>query len=166
MFPSHICALDIGSSKIAATVAVVKRNQITGLFFDHVVSKGVKNGVIVDSIEFIEAVTRLLNNLRARSQVKFKTIAVNISGQDIITRHSRAIVPLAERGNKVITSSDIQNVNAQARILGSSLDEEIIHGIPSGYSIDSKSHISKPLGLYSHKLYKASVGPSIRQAMK
>jgi cell division protein FtsA len=46
----------------------------------------------------------------------------------------------------------MQRVNEQARVLGSSLDEEIIHIIPSSYSIDSKSNISNPLGLYSHKL--------------
>jgi cell division protein FtsA len=77
---------------------------------------------------------------------------VNISGQDIITKHSRAIIPLAERGNKVITVSDMLRANEQARVLGSNLEEEIIHIIPSSYSIDSKSNISNPLGLYSHKL--------------
>jgi len=46
----------------------------------------------------------------------------------------------------------MQRANEQARVLGSSLEEEIIHMIPSSYSIDSKSNITNPLGLYSHRL--------------
>lgn len=152
MLNSYICALDIGSSKIAAAVAVVKRRCIMDIFFDSIPSKGIKNGVIVDSIELMDAVGKLLKNLRAHSGIKIKFININISGQDIITKHSRAIVPLAERGNKVIALSDILHANEQARILGSSLDEEIIHAIPSSYSIDSKGNIINPVGLYSHKL--------------
>jgi len=37
-------------------------------------------------------------------------------------------------------------------LLGSSLEEDIIHALPSSYTIDSKSNIINPLGLYSHRL--------------
>ncbi len=48
--------------------------------------------------------------------------------------------------------SDIEKVNEQARILGSSLQEEIIHQIPHSYTIDSTDNILNPVGLYSHRL--------------
>lgn len=149
---NYICALDIGSSKIAAAVAEIKKGRINNVFFESSQTKGIKRGVIVDSVALINSVGKLLNNLKAKSGINIKFISTNISGQDIITKHSRAIIPLAERGNKVITLSDIQKVNEQARILGSSLDEEILHLIPAGYAIDAKSSIVNPLGLYSHRL--------------
>lgn len=152
MLNRTICALDIGSSKCAAGVAVVNRRRITDIFLESIPSKGIKNGAIVDSASLIDTVGTLLKGLRQRSGIKIKFINVNISGQDILTKHSRAIVPLAERGNKVITAADVQCANEQARLLGSSLDEEIIHTVPSAYAIDSKSNIINPVGLYSHKL--------------
>jgi cell division protein FtsA len=152
MLNNYICALDIGSSKIVSAVAEIKKKRINNIFFEYMPSKGIKRGVIIDSIELVGAVSKLMRNLRAKSGINIKFLHTNISGQDIVTKHSRAIVPLTERGNKVITASDIQNVNEQARILGSSLDEEIIHAIPSNYTIDSKSNIINPLGLYSHRL--------------
>ncbi|MGD0336752.1 MAG: cell division FtsA domain-containing protein, partial [Candidatus Omnitrophota bacterium] len=100
----------------------------------------------------VDSVTKLMKQIRARSGLKIKYLYANISGQDIVTKHSHAIIPLAERGNKVITHFDIERVNEQARILGSSLEEEIINIVPSGYGIDSKDNIINPLGLYSHKL--------------
>lgn len=149
---NYICALDIGSSKIAACVAQIKGKRINNILFETVPSKGIKKGIIVDSIDLVSVVSKLLKNLKAKSGINIKFIYTNISGQDIVTKHSRAIVPLAERGNKVITVSDIQRANEQARILGSSLEDEIIHLIPSSYTIDSKSNVINPLGLYSHRL--------------
>lgn len=149
---SYICALDIGSSKIAACVAEIKKKRVNRIFFETLPSKGVKKGQISDAIDLVGSVTKALKNLKVKSGIKIKFVNTNISAEAIITKHSRAIVPLAERGNKVITVSDMQRVNEEARILGSSLDEEVIHMIPSGYTIDSKSNIINPLGLYSHRL--------------
>ncbi|MCX5707288.1 MAG: cell division protein FtsA [Candidatus Omnitrophica bacterium] len=152
MLSNYICALDIGSSKIACSLALLKKKQLERIYFDYMPIQAVKEGVIVDSISLIGSVTKLLKSLKGKSGINIKFISVNISGQDIVTKHAQAIIPLAERGNKVITVSDIQRANEQARILGSSLEEEIIHTIPSSYTIDSKNDILNPLGLYSHKL--------------
>lgn len=152
MLNNHICAVDIGSSKISAVLAQIKNKHISRLFFESGFSKGIEKGMVVDSVELIQALEQVLKNLRVKSGINFKLVYANLSGKDIITKHSRAIIPLAERGNKVVTISDIQRANEQARILGSSLEEEIIHQIAYGYSIDSKENIIQPLGLYSHKL--------------
>ncbi|MCX5712337.1 MAG: hypothetical protein NTY47_04625, partial [Candidatus Omnitrophica bacterium] len=87
-----------------------------------------------------------------KSGIKIKYVYTNLSGSEVATKHSHAIMPLAERGNKVITLYDIQKVVEQARVLGSSLEEEIIHQMPASFSIDSKNSILNPVGLYSHRL--------------
>lgn len=152
MLNSYICALDIGSNKLSACLAQIKKRKISALYFETMPSKGVRAGLVVDSIELIGQVTKLLKALKAKSGVNFKYVFTSVSGEDIVTKHSRAIVPLAERGNKVITISDVERVNDQARVLGSSLEEEIIEQIPFSYSIDSKNNIKNPLGVYSHRL--------------
>jgi cell division protein FtsA len=148
----YICAIDIGSNKISAALALVRKNKINNIFFDCFPSRGVKEGVIVDATELVICLTKILKSLKTKSGFKIKFIHTNFSGKDISTKHSHAIIPLAERGNKVITSTDIAMANEQARILGSSLEDEIIHVIPSSYSIDSKSNVINPIGLYSHRL--------------
>jgi cell division protein FtsA len=149
---NYICALDIGSSKIAACVARIKRGRINNISFDSLPAKGIKEGIIVDSIDLVSSVTKLLKNLKNKSGINIKFLYSNISGKNIITKHSHATVPLAERGNKIITVLDLEKVNEQARILGLNLEEEIIQKIPFGYTIDTSSNILNPLGLYSHKL--------------
>jgi len=149
---NYICALDIGSSKIAVCVAELNRRRVNNIYLESILSRGVKAGVVADSIELVNAVTKLMKNLKSKSGINIKSVYANISGRDILTKYSRAIIPLAEKGNKIITLLDIQKVIEQARLLGSTLDEEIIQSIPVSYSIDTKNNLSNPLGLYSHRL--------------
>ncbi len=152
MLENYICALDIGSSKIAAVIAQIKKGRVSNLFFETVPAKGINKGVIVDSVDLVDAITGLMKKLKNSSGISVRALHTNISGKHIATKHSKSVIPLAERGNKVITASDVYKANEQARILGSSMDEEIIHAIPFKYSIDSDTDIINPLGLYSHKL--------------
>lgn len=149
---NYICALDIGSSKIAGCVAVLKKGRIRNIWFDSAPSRGVREGIIVDSIDLITVITSLMKRLKTISGVNIRFVHTNISGKDLFTKHSRATIPLAERGNKVITVFDIERVNEQARILASSLEDEIIHIIPFNYTTDSRAGIINPIGLYSHSL--------------
>lgn len=149
---NYICALDIGSEKLAGVVVELKKGRVNKIFFDTLASKGVRRGIITDSIALVDCISSLISSLRDKSGIKIKFLSTNISGEDIVTKHSRSIMPLAERGNKVITRSDIERAREEARILGSNLEEEIIYSVPSSFSIDSNNNIVNPLGLYSHRL--------------
>jgi len=149
---NYICTVDLSSSKIAALVAIKGKKGITDIFFESAASRGIKRGTIIDSIELISCIEGVLGRLKSKSGVNIKYIYANVSGQDASMRHTQAIMPLAERGNKVITLSDVEKVNDQARILGSSLEEEIIDQMPFSYSVDTAKNIINPVGLYSHRL--------------
>ncbi|MCM8795613.1 MAG: rod shape-determining protein, partial [Candidatus Omnitrophica bacterium] len=136
----------------SAAVAKVKGKRLGRIFFETLISKAIKKGVVVDAVALVDVVGRVLKNLAAKSNIRIRYVYASLSGQDILTKHSRAIIPLAERGNKVITISDIHRVNHEARILGLSLEEEIIEEIALNYTIDSGENILNPLGLYSHRL--------------
>ncbi|MCM8789931.1 MAG: cell division protein FtsA [Candidatus Omnitrophica bacterium] len=152
MINNYICTLDIGSSKLAGCVARVRKANLEEVFFDTVLSKGIKRGVVIDSAEFVSSITMLLKNLRKKSGINIRLLYADISGTNITTNRSRSCIALTERGNKVVTTQDINRAINEARILGTSLDEEIIHSIPYGYSIDSQVEVRNPLGLYSHRL--------------
>lgn len=152
MLTNYICALDIGSSKIAACLAKVRGTQIIDLFLDATLARGVRRGSIIDSIEFSESVTQILKHLRQKSGIHIKYVHVGFTGENIITKHSRSIIPLAERGNKIITAYDVQRAHQQALVLGSNVEEEIIHHLPFSYAIDSNGNVPNPVGLYSHRL--------------
>jgi cell division protein FtsA len=149
---NYICGLDIGTSKIASCVAEIKKGKVIDLFFESQESRGVRKGAVVDSIEVVECVGKVLKALKTKSGINIKVVHTNIAGTDVTAKHSRAIIPLAERGNKVVTSLDIDNVTLQALTLGSTIEDEVIHQIPYSYTVDNKTDITNAIGLYGHKL--------------
>jgi len=152
MAKKYICGLDIGTSKIVACAAEIRKGKVVEVFLEAEESRGVSKGAVVDSVELVESVGKVLKALKAQSGINIKAVYTNISGQDVVTRHSRAVIPLTDRGNKVISSLDIENVIRQAFILGASIEEEVIHNIPYSFTVDNKTGLANPLGLSGHKL--------------
>jgi cell division protein FtsA len=146
------CGLDIGSSKIAACLGRFRGNELTNLWYGSTDAVGIKRGQWQDIGNLTDGFSKLLRNLKSKSGIKIKTINLGFSGQNVIVRHSQAVIALAERGNKSVTKRDIQNVNYQAQILGSCLEDEILHSEPLGYTVDNENEVINPLGLYGHKL--------------
>lgn len=152
MLNSYICSVDIGSSKIAASAALVSNKRVSNIYFESVPCKSLKAGAVIDAVSLVGSLDKVLKQLKVKSGIKIKSIHINVSGSEIVTKHSFGVIPLAERGNKVITLNDVQRVNEQALLLAANLEEELINHIPVSYSIDSRKGILNPLGLYSHRL--------------
>ncbi len=148
-----IAGLDIGTSKIAASIAKVdKRGNVDLLAIEDSPSRGISRGLVTDLAQLSQTIQETMGNLKKRSSAKPDDIYAGIKGMHLTALHSRALIPLLDRGNKVITSLDIRKVNNQARILGLSLEDESIHEFAQSYVIDGNNKVDNPLGLYGHKL--------------
>ncbi|MDP2939403.1 MAG: cell division protein FtsA [Candidatus Omnitrophota bacterium] len=149
-----ICGLDIGTSKIAASIASVdKKGKISLIAIEESMSRGISRGLVTDLALLSNTIQETMRNLGKKSSIKPDDIYAGIKGIHLSCRHSQAIIPLIERDNKIITSLDIKRVNHQARLLGLDLEEEVIHEFPQNYSIDGDGNkVENPLGLYAHKL--------------
>ncbi len=149
----YYCGLDIGSQKIKAAVLKVKERSAPEILATSV-SKiyGVKGSHVVDLAELSECIYNILNHLNKKAEIKIKEIQVGLSSQLVEFREINAVIPLAERGVKVITRRDMKKVNDQARLLALKMDEELLHDLPQSYSADDVNSMVDPSGLYARKL--------------
>ena len=147
------CGLDIGSQRIKGAVLRIKEGGSPEILATSV-SKiyGVKENYVIDLAEFSECIYSIVNNLNKKTETKIKEIQVGLSGQLMEAREINAVIPLAERGSKVITQRDIKKVNDQARLLALKMDEELLHELPQSYKADEVNSTINPLGLYARKL--------------
>jgi cell division protein FtsA len=148
----YVCGLDIGSSKVAACLAGFRHRQLENLWWNSAPAVGVKRGQWQDISGLTVALSRVLKKLKQKSGVKIKSVHLGIAGENITARHSQAVIALAERGNRSVSQRDIQNVNQQAQILGSCLEDEILHSLPLRYAVDNENEVIDPLNLYGHQL--------------
>lgn len=148
------CGLDIGSQRLK--VAYLKSADGNGTLdilgvYDNP-THGYKDGSVTDLNELAECIHGALEELSKKTQVRVKDIQLGIGGQLVDSRESNTIIPLVERGNKIIAHKDVKRVNNQARLLGLKMEEEILHHLPHHYLIDDVNTALNPLGLYGRKL--------------
>jgi len=148
-----ICGLDIGSSKILATVVKINRQgKMDLLAAQSSQSRGINRGNVTDLANLTDSLNHVKQALFKKTGVKISEVFVGIKGTCFKTKSGKTVIPLLDRGDKVISFSDIKRVNHQARALGADIEEEVIHEIPQSYTIDDYNVVSNPLGLYGRKI--------------
>jgi len=144
-----LAAVDIGTTKISCFIAKFEDGEPRVVGIGHQVSKGVRNGVIVD----IEAASRsILNCVHAAEEMAGATISeavINISGGFAGSRLVKS--ELALNGREV-SEVLMQRVLDQGHRIKDMPDRTVIHSIPVGFSIDGGRSLRDPRGLFGQKL--------------
>ncbi len=147
------CSLDIGASSLKASLIKAKdpfTHEILGVCENKIF--GFKDAFVTDLAEFSECINGIINQIAKQTGIKIQDLQIGISSQLIEMRTSSAIIPLIDKGSKVIISRDIKKINEHARLLGVKMDEEILHEIIQSYQADDVNLGANPLGLYGRKL--------------
>lgn len=148
-------ALDIGSSKVCCFIARVDddgRPQVIGI--GQQASRGIKGGAIVD---MDQAEASVLNAVHAAEQMAGTTIdrvVVNLSGG--YPASSTVGVEVSLNGHEV-GEADLRRAVAyghQTQLQRQQDDQgrQMIHSIPTGYSIDGNRGIRDPRGMFGEQL--------------
>ena len=146
---SLIAALDIGTSKICCFIARVAAEMPRVLGIGHQISRGVRNGTIVD----IEAAgTSVCNAVHAAEEMAGETIeqvVANLSGGFFGSRIVKAEIGIAGRE---ITDAEMQRVLEQGHLMREPGDRHVIHSVPVAFSIDDSPGIRDPRGMFGQRL--------------
>jgi len=151
--PGYIFALDIGSKKVALAAArTTAAEPAEDLLIETAPAKGIFKGVVNDLAALSDVVAHVVGRMEARTGHKVLQVSLGINGNYICSRRSRVAMALSERGTRSITRRDLAYLSEQARLLGTELDEYLIHEISQGYSIDRNPMTGHPLGLHGRRL--------------
>lgn len=149
----YYCGIDIGSRTIKAGILKFKDAsdiKLVGVYEQK--THGFKDNAVSDLDEFSECIHRTMQELIKKTGVKIKEVQVGLGGALIESRPTNTVIPLIDRGNKVITQRDLKKVNENARLLGVQMEEEILHNLPQYYRVDDLNSAANPVGLYGRKL--------------
>ena len=141
--------VDIGTSKVCCFIARQQGTEPHIVGIGHQVSRGVRNGTIVD----IEAASHsILTAIHAAEQMAGETlseIVVNMSGGFNASRIVKTEINL---NGREVSDSDMNRVLDHGHLMKEPADREVIHSIPVGFSIDASRGIRDPRGMYGQKL--------------
>ncbi|MGA7259367.1 MAG: cell division protein FtsA [Stellaceae bacterium] len=146
---SLITALDIGTTKICCFIARVEDDRPRVLGIGHQISRGVRNGGIVD----LEATgTSVLNAVHAAEEMAGETIervVVNLSGGFSASRIIKAEIGITGRE---ITDAELRRVLEHGYLMREPGDRQIVHSVPVGFSVDDSRGIRDPRGMLGERL--------------
>jgi cell division protein FtsA len=146
---SLIAALDIGTTKVCCFIGRIhpERPQVIGI--GHQVSRGVRNGTIVDLEAAGISVAGAVHAAEEMAGETIQHIVANLSGGFIASRIIKAEVGVAGRE---VGEAELQRVLHQGYLLREPGDRQIIHSVPVGFSIDDSRGIRDPRGMYGERL--------------
>jgi cell division protein FtsA len=144
-----VTAIDVGSTKVCCFIARPEDDAPRVIGIGHQISRGVRNGVIVD----IDAASHsILTAVHAAEQMAGEEITeavVNISGG---FGPSRLVKAESSVNGREISDTDMRRVLELGYRLREPADRAVIHSVPVGFSIDGSRGIRDPRGMYAQKL--------------
>jgi len=149
----YFCGLDLGTHTMKASIVCAKDDEnldVMGVYETR--ATGFKEASISDISELADCIARTVQGVMQKTGIKIHAVQLGISGSFLATRRSSAVIPLIDTGTKVISKFDLRRVEAQAKLLGVNLDEEIIHDFPQWYKVDDINTSTNPMGLIGRKI--------------
>lgn len=149
----YICGLDLGSQTVKASLLQIRENgeqELLGVF--ETKTNGFKEASVRDMGELAECVHTVVAGLSENTGVKIQEVYLGVGSGLVKASSCSAVIPLGDRGSKVITAKDVAKVRLQARLLGVNMEELILQDLPQLYFVDDVNKALNPVGLYGRKL--------------
>ncbi len=142
----------MGSSKIATLIASqTEDGRINLIGVSATPSRGVKKGQIVDIESAVESITESIESAERMAGYSISSAFVSISGPQIESVNSHAVVAVAEPDGE-IKPSDIARVNDAARAIALPSSKDILHVVPRTFTVDGQEGISDAIGMTGVRL--------------
>jgi cell division protein FtsA len=147
-----LCAIDIGSSKIATLIASVGEDgRISLIGVAATPSKGVRKGQVVDIEEAVNAITESVEAAERMAGYSISSAYISLGGSQVESVNQHAVVAVAQPEGE-IRDNDIFRVNEAARAIPLPSSREILHVIPRTFTVDGQEGIRDPLGMTGVRL--------------
>ena len=148
-----LIGLDIGSTNIRLVAAQRKEKdqdlQIIGAVESP--SQGITKGVVNSIEDATSSLSRCLEKAERLIGLPITSAWVGISGFHIKAEKSRGVVAVA-RSDGEVTEDDVARTIEAARALSVPPNYEILHVIPTRYSVDNQTDIKDPVGMIGVRL--------------
>lgn len=147
-----LCAIDVGSSKIATLIASISEDDKINLIgVSAVNSRGVKKAQIVDIEDAVAAITESIEAAERMAGYSISSAYITIGGPQIESINSHAVVAVS-KPDAEISENDVLRVNDAARAIPLPSSKEILHVIPRTFTVDGQADIHDPVGMTGIRL--------------
>lgn len=145
-----LVGLDIGSSKVCATVAEITANdEVDIIGIGTSPSKGVRAGIIDNIAATTDTILCSIQEAELMAGCSIREVYVNISGEQLQGKYSSGVVALKEQE---VNNRDLVRVIDAAQAIPLGQEYAVFQTLPQHFCVDGQPNISNPLGLSGIRL--------------
>lgn len=146
---SIIAGLDIGTTKVCATVGQLIDGKINAIAYGISPSRGLRKGIVVDIETTVNSIIDAVKEAEKAAGVEINSVYVGMAGGHIMSFESYGTIAI--RG-KEVTRIDISKAIEAAETVHVPLDREILHVFPTEFVVDGQGEIMNPIGMTGVRL--------------
>jgi cell division protein FtsA len=147
---SIVAVVDVGSTKVVCFIARVEDgDELRIIGYGHQSSLGLKAGTIVDMAGASQAIGQAVNAAEQMCGETIHEILVNLSAGHVESHRITLEVTIA--GHQV-GDLDLRRALTHARGVAKPGETDLLHAVPTGYSIDGRAGVEDPRGMYGQAL--------------
>ena len=151
-----IAALDVGSSKISCFIARIEPGRMANghapirvIGIGHQVSRGIRAGAIVDMDAAEEAIRGAVDAAERMAGVTIRDVIVGMSGAE---PRSQTVGVKSSVAGPEIADADLTRLIGYAQSNFQPEGRDVLHALPTGYSIDDARGVHDPRGMFGERL--------------
>ncbi len=144
-----VAGLDVGTTKVCAIVGEMREDRVDILAVGKAPSTGLRKGVVTDIDATVESIRDAVAHASASAGVDIRSVYAGIAGGHIKSFSSYGAVGIK---NREVSEYDIEKAVEAAKAVYIPLDREVLHILPTEYSIDGQRGIMNPIGMSGVRL--------------
>ena len=155
-----LCALDVGTSKVACLIARLMPAEQSDLLrgrthhcrilgIGHQRSRGLKGGVVIDMDEAEKAIRLAVDSAERMAGVQVESVILSISGGRIGSSFYGAKVRV---GGNSVSESDVHRVLEAAASRTAQQGRAVLHAMPRSFALDGATGVRDPSGMIGEEL--------------
>lgn len=150
-----LVGIDLGSSHIRIAVgqiAVVQdRLSLAIIGATESPAQGISKGCVTSLEDAVSSISAALEQAERQIGVPLQEAYVGIGGTHIVAQEAKGVIGVS-RPDGDIRSEDVSRVLESARALVNPANQEIMHVLPRGFSVDGQRGIKDPIGMQGIRL--------------
>lgn len=151
-----VAALDVGSSKVSCFIAKVEPGRMANghvpmrvVGIGHQVSRGIRAGTVVDMDAAEEAIRIAVDAAERMAGITIREVLVTVSGGE---PRSQTVGVKSKLQSSEVTDDDLARLIGHAQENFQPEGREVLHAIPTNYSIDDSRGVRDPRGMFCDKV--------------
>lgn len=147
-----ICAIDVGTNKTAVIVGQKdEQNHLSIIGFGEAYSNGVKKGVVSSIEETVSSISAALEQAEKVSGCQLNEAIIAVSGAHLKSLVSDGVIAISAP-DQIISPEDVYRAITASKSVNVPINNEIVHAIPSNFTVDDQADIKDPIGMSGVRL--------------